>query len=213
VRAKGILFYAIPPQFVANTPCAGGVISAKFVPLAEIPTFFIGHRQTLNFQPLTFMAQKITPFLWFNDNAEEAVNLYTSLFEDSEILSTARYPEGSPGPAGSVMTIQFRLFGQEYIALNGGPHFKFTEAISFVINCKDQEEVDKYWNKLVADGGQESMCGWLKDKFGLSWQVVPTILGELMADKDKKKAQHVMHAMLKMKKINVEELKRAYGQK
>jgi predicted 3-demethylubiquinone-9 3-methyltransferase (glyoxalase superfamily) len=159
------------------------------------------------------MAQKITPFLWFNDGAEEAVNLYTSLFKDSKILSVTRYPEGSPGPAGTVMTVQFTLFGQEYIALNGGPHFKFTEAISFVVNCKDQEEVDLYWNTLTTNGGEESMCGWCKDKFGLSWQIVPTILGEMMSDKDKEKSQNVMQAMLKMKKLDVEALKRAYGKK
>jgi predicted 3-demethylubiquinone-9 3-methyltransferase (glyoxalase superfamily) len=159
------------------------------------------------------MAQKITPFLWFNDGAEEAVNLYTALFKDSKILSVTRYPEGSPGPAGTVMTIQFTLLGQEYIALNGGPHFKFTEAISFVVNCKDQEEVDLYWNTLTTNGGEESMCGWCKDKFGLSWQIVPTILGEMMSDKDKEKSQNVMQAMLKMKKLDIEALKRAYGKK
>lgn len=159
------------------------------------------------------MAQKITPFLWFNDNAEEAVNLYTSLFRDSKILSVTDYPEGGPGPAGTVMTVEFTLFGQEFVALNGGPHFEFTEAISFVVNCKDQEEVDRYWNKLIADGGQESMCGWLKDKFGLSWQIVPTILNEMLTDKDRKKAQAAMQAMLKMRKIDIAALERAFGKK
>jgi predicted 3-demethylubiquinone-9 3-methyltransferase (glyoxalase superfamily) len=153
--------------------------------------------------------QKITPFLWFDNNAEEAVNLYTSIFKNSEILKTARYGEAGPGPAGSVMIVNFQIEGQEFIALNAGPRFKFTEAISFVINCQNQEEVDHYWNKLTADGGQESMCGWLKDKFGLSWQVIPTVLGELMADKDARKAQRVMQAMLKMKKIDIAALQRA----
>jgi predicted 3-demethylubiquinone-9 3-methyltransferase (glyoxalase superfamily) len=156
--------------------------------------------------------QKITPFLWFDTQAEEAANLYVSIFKNSKILKVARYGEAGPGPAGSVMIINFQIEGQEFIALNAGPRFKFTEAISFVINCQTQEEVDHYWNKLTADGGQESMCGWLKDKYGLSWQVTPTILGELMADKDAKKAQRVMQAMLQMKKIDIAALKRAYAE-
>jgi len=127
--------------------------------------------------------QEITPFLWFDTQAEEAANLYVSIFKNSKILKVARYGEAGPGPAGSVMIMNFQIEGQEFIALNAGPRFKFTEAISFVINCRTQEEVDHYWNKLTADGGQESMCGWLKDKYGLSWQVTPTILGELMTDK------------------------------
>jgi predicted 3-demethylubiquinone-9 3-methyltransferase (glyoxalase superfamily) len=153
--------------------------------------------------------QKVSPFLWFDSNAEEASNFYVSIFKNSKVLKVSRYGEGGPGPAGSVMIVNFQIEGQEFIALNGGPHFKFTEAISFSINCQTQEEVDYYWNRLIAGGGQESQCGWLKDKFGLSWQVVPTILGELLADKDAKKSQRVMQAMLKMKKIEIPELKRA----
>jgi predicted 3-demethylubiquinone-9 3-methyltransferase (glyoxalase superfamily) len=155
--------------------------------------------------------QKISPFLWFDSNAEEAANFYVSIFKDSKILKIARYGEAGPGPAGSVMVVNFQIEGQAFIALNGGPLFKFTEAISFVINCQTQEEVDHYWNKLTA-GGQESQCGWLKDKYGLSWQVTPTILGELLADKDQKKAQRVMQAMLQMKKIDIAALKRAAAQ-
>ncbi len=156
--------------------------------------------------------QKISPFLWFDSNAEEAANFYVSIFKDSKILKIARYGEAGPGPAGSVMVVNFQIEGQDFIALNGGPLFKFTEAISFVINCQTQEEVDHYWNKLTAGGGQESQCGWLKDKYGLSWQVTPTILGELLADKDQKKAQRVMQAMLQMKKIDIAALKRAAAQ-
>jgi len=156
--------------------------------------------------------QKISPFLWFDSNAEEAANFYVSIFKDSKILKIARYGEAGPGPAGSVMVVNFQIEGQDFIALNGGPLFKFTEAISFVISCQTQEEVDRYWNKLTADGGQESQCGWLKDKYGLSWQVTPTILGELLADKDQKKAQRVMQAMLQMKKIDIAALKRAAAQ-
>lgn len=158
--------------------------------------------------------QKITPFLWFNDNAEEAVNFYTSIFKNSKIGSMARYDaEGAKAagrPKGSLMTASFQLNGQEFIALNGGPLFKFTEAVSFVIDCDNQEEVDYYWKNLTADGGQESMCGWLKDKFGLSWQVVPTILSKLLGDKDPRKSQGVMHAMLQMKKIDIATLEKAY---
>ena len=156
--------------------------------------------------------QKISPFLWFDSNAEEAANFYVSIFEDSKILKIARYGEAGPGPAGSVMVVNFQIEGQDFIALNGGPLFKFTEAISFVISCQTQEEVDHYWNKLTADGGQESQCGWLKDKYGLSWQVTPTILGELLADKDQKKAQRVMQAMLQMKKMDIAALQRAAAQ-
>ncbi len=156
--------------------------------------------------------QKISPFLWFDSNAEEAADFYVSLFKDSKILKIARYGEAGPGPAGAVMVVNFQIEGQDFIALNGGPLFKFTEAISFVINCQTQEEVDHYWNGLTAGGGQESQCGWLKDKYGLSWQVTPTILGELLADKDQKKAQRVMQAMLQMKKIDIAALKRAAAQ-
>src|SRR6266487_4975100 len=160
--------------------------------------------------------QKITPCLWFDDQAEEAAKFYTSIFKNSKIGKIARYDkagEKAAGrPAGSVMTIEFQLEGQEFVALNGGPHFKFTEAISFVVNCATQEEVDYFWEKLTADGGQESMCGWLKDKYGLSWQVVPTILIELFKDKDAEKSQRVMKAMLQMKKIDISKLKQAYEQ-
>jgi len=159
--------------------------------------------------------QKITPFLWFNDNAEEAMNFYTSIFKNSKIGSVARYDEAgaaaSGRPKGSVMTATFKLEGQEFVALNGGPHFKFTEAISFSVDCKNQEEVDYFWEKL-SEGGEEGPCGWLKDKFGLSWQIVPTVLSELLGDKDAKKSQRVMKAMLQMKKIDIKTLKQAYEQ-
>ncbi len=158
--------------------------------------------------------QKITPFLWFDNNAEEAMKFYTSVFKNSKIGKVTLYPEGSPGPAGSVMTGTFQIEGQEFVALNGGPQFKFTEAISFVVNCETQEEADELWAKLTAGGGQEVQCGWLKDKFGLSWQIVPIILSKLVGDKDHpEKAKRAMQAMLKMKKIDVEGLKRAYEQK
>jgi predicted 3-demethylubiquinone-9 3-methyltransferase (glyoxalase superfamily) len=157
--------------------------------------------------------QKITPFLWFDNNAEEAMNFYTSVFENSKIGKVSRYPEGSPGPAGSVMTGTFQIAGQEFIVLNGGPQFKFTEAISFVVNCESQEEIDKYWNKLTADGGKEVECGWLKDKFGLSWQITPTILYELLSNPDREKSKRAMQAMMTMKKIDIEGIKRAAEQK
>jgi predicted 3-demethylubiquinone-9 3-methyltransferase (glyoxalase superfamily) len=152
--------------------------------------------------------QKITPFLWFDDNAEEAVNFYTSVFKNSKVGGMSRYGDAGPGPKGSVMVITFELDGQQFMALNGGPQFKFTEAISLVANCKDQEEVDDYWDRL-SEGGQKVQCGWLKDKFGLSWQVVPTILGELMQDKDPAKRERVMKEMLQMVKLDVDGLKRA----
>jgi predicted 3-demethylubiquinone-9 3-methyltransferase (glyoxalase superfamily) len=156
--------------------------------------------------------QKITPFLWFNDNAEEAMNFYTSIFKNSKIGSVARYGETGPGPKGSVMTATFQIEGQEFIALNGGPHFKFTEAISFVVDCKTQEEVDEFWEKLSA-GGEKSRCGWLKDKFGLSWQIVPDTLGKLMQDKDPEKSKRVMQAMMKMDKLIIADLQKAYDGK
>jgi predicted 3-demethylubiquinone-9 3-methyltransferase (glyoxalase superfamily) len=160
--------------------------------------------------------QKITPFLWFNDNAEEEVKFYTSIFKKSKIGKIARYDKAGEKvagrPAGSVMTIEFEIEGQDFIALNGGPHFKFNEAVSFVVSCKTQTEVDYYWNKLSA-GGKEVQCGWLTDKFGLSWQIVPTILGELMSDKDPVKSQRVMGAMLKMVKLDINKLKAAYAGK
>ena len=159
--------------------------------------------------------QTITPFLWFDQEAEEAVKFYTSIFKNSKIVRVTRYDKESVGPrgrpAGSVMTVDFALEGQEFIGLNGGPMFKFTEAISFVVNCGNQEEVDYFWSKL-SDGGEESRCGWLKDKFGLSWQVVPTVLTEMLADKDNAKAKRAMHAMLQMDKIDIPTLKRAYEQ-
>lgn len=156
--------------------------------------------------------QKITPFLWFDNNAEEAMNFYVSIFKNSKVTSVTRYGEAGPGTPGAVMTAEFQLDGQEVVALNGGPRFKFTEAISFVVNCESQEEVDYFWEKL-SDGGEKSRCGWLKDKYGLSWQVVPTILAELLADKDAEKSQRVMQAMLGMDKIEVKALKQAYDQK
>jgi len=157
--------------------------------------------------------QKIAPFLWFDNQAEDAVKFYVSIFRNSKIGSITRYEEeaakASGRPKGSVMTVAFELAGQEFVALNGGPLFKFTEAISFVVNCETQEEVDHFWEKLSA-GGQEVQCGWLKDRFGVSWQVVPTVLGEMLQDKDREKSKRVMAAMLKMKKINIEALKKAY---
>lgn len=155
---------------------------------------------------------KITPFLWFDNNAEEAINFYISIFKDSRVVSSSRYGEHGPGPKGTLMTATFQLDGQEFYALNGGPHFKFTEAISLFISCETQEEVDHYWNKLSA-GGQQSNCGWLKDKYGLSWQVVPTILSKLLQDKDPQKSGNVMNAMLQMKKLDISILEAAYAQK
>jgi predicted 3-demethylubiquinone-9 3-methyltransferase (glyoxalase superfamily) len=157
--------------------------------------------------------QKIIPFLWFDSQAEEAANFYVSIFKQSRIGAITRYDdEGSKAagrPKGSVMTVEFELDGQKFTALNGGPQFKFTEAISLVVNCDDQKEVDHFWGKLSA-GGQEVQCGWLKDRFGLSWQVVPTALIEMLQDKDPEKSKRTMAAMLKMKKLDVDALKRAY---
>jgi predicted 3-demethylubiquinone-9 3-methyltransferase (glyoxalase superfamily) len=159
--------------------------------------------------------QRITPFLWFDDKAEEAANLYVSIFKNSKIGSTTRYGEeaakASGRPKGTVMIVTFQLDGQEFIALNGGPHFKFTEAISLLVNCKTQEEVDELWEKL-SEGGEKGRCGWLKDKYGLSWQIVPTVLGELLQDKDAEKSKRVMTAMLQMDKIDIKTLKQAYEQ-
>ena len=157
--------------------------------------------------------QKITPFLWFDDQAEEAVKFYTSVFKNSKIGRILRYSEeaakASGRPAGSVLTVEFEMEGQKFVALNGGPLFKFNESISFVVNCETQEEVDYFWEKLTADGGQESQCGWLKDKFGLSWQVVPTVLIDMLHDKDSKKSERVTAAILQMKKIDINKLKEA----
>lgn len=147
--------------------------------------------------------QKITPFLWFDSQAEDAVKFYTSIFKDSEVISTM------PGPGGSVMGVTFRINGQELIAFNGGPHFKLTEAISLFVNCETQEEIDDLWEKL-SEGGEKSRCGWLKDQFGLSWQLVPPILGQMLGDKDRVKADRVMQAMLKMDKLDIAVLKQAY---
>jgi predicted 3-demethylubiquinone-9 3-methyltransferase (glyoxalase superfamily) len=162
------------------------------------------------------ITQKITPFLWFDNQAEEAAKFYTSIFKNSKIENVTRYDEEgskvSGRPKGSLMTVPFQIEGQEFVVLNGGPLFKFTEAISFVVNCETQKEVDYYWEKLSA-GGEEVQCGWLKDRFGLSWQVVPTVLTEMLQDKDPQKAQRVMAAMLKMKKIEIADLKKAYDSK
>lgn len=162
--------------------------------------------------------QKITPFLWFDDQAEEAAKFYTSVFKNSKLGAVSRYEDDESSqrtgrPKGSVMIAEFQIEGQNFIALNGGPMFKFNESVSFVIDCTNQEEVDYYWNKLTADGGQESMCGWLKDKFGLSWQVVPRIVTEMLQDKNREKAERVMQAIFTMKKIDIEALRRAYGAK
>jgi predicted 3-demethylubiquinone-9 3-methyltransferase (glyoxalase superfamily) len=160
--------------------------------------------------------QKITPFLWFDHQAEDAVKFYTAIFKNSKVGRILRYGEeaakiSSTGRSvGSVLTIEFEMQGQKFVALNGGPLFKFNESISFVVNCETQEEVDYFWQKLTADGGHESQCGWLKDKFGVSWQVVPTVLIDMLHDKDSKKSERVMAAMLQMKKIDIKVLKEAY---
>jgi predicted 3-demethylubiquinone-9 3-methyltransferase (glyoxalase superfamily) len=152
--------------------------------------------------------QKLTPCLWFDTEGEEAANFYTSVFPNSRIVDVARYGSAGPRPEGTVMTVSFELEGQQFVALNGGPDFTFNEAISFQVSCQDQEEVDRFWSKL-SEGGEEGPCGWLKDKFGVSWQIVPTALPELLGDPDPAKSQRVMEAMLKMKKIDVSELERA----
>ena len=161
--------------------------------------------------------QKITPFLWFDDQAEQAAKFYTSVFKNSKVGRILRYDETSAKtagrPAGSVLTIEFEIGGQKFTALNGGPQFKFNESVSFVVNCKTQEEVDYFWEKLTAGGGQESECGWLKDKFGLSWQITPTVLIDMLNDKDPKKAGQVMKAMMQMQKIEINKLKAAYAGK
>jgi predicted 3-demethylubiquinone-9 3-methyltransferase (glyoxalase superfamily) len=148
--------------------------------------------------------QKIVTFLWFDNQAEEAMNHYISIFPDSKVL------EASPGPDGKVMVVKFQLAGQEYMGLNGGPHFKFTEAISLFVNCEDQAEVDRIWDRLLEGGGQPSQCGWLKDRYGLSWQVIPKALGEMLGDSDREKAGRAMQAMMKMVKIDVAEMRRAF---
>ena len=159
--------------------------------------------------------QKITPFLWFDHQAEEAAKFYTSVFKNSKIGRILRYDEASAKaagrPAGSVLTVEFEIEGQKFTALNGGPQFKFNESVSFVVYCQTQDEVDYFWQKLTADGGQESECGWLRDKFGLSWQVTPTVLIEMLHDKDPKKSERVMNAMMQMQKIDISKLKAAYA--
>jgi predicted 3-demethylubiquinone-9 3-methyltransferase (glyoxalase superfamily) len=156
--------------------------------------------------------QTITPFLTFNDQAEEAVNFYVSIFKNSKVVSVSRYGEGGPGPQGSAMSVTFLLDGREYLALNGGPHFTFTDGFSLFVSCETQEEVDELWEKLTA-GGEKGQCGWLKDRYGLSWQIIPTALGQLLGDKDPQKAQNVMQAMLQMTKIDIATVRRAYEQK
>jgi predicted 3-demethylubiquinone-9 3-methyltransferase (glyoxalase superfamily) len=153
--------------------------------------------------------QKVTPFLWFDSNAEKAANFYTSIFKNSKILNVSRYGDAGPGPKGSAMTVTFELEGQQFTALNGGPHYTFSPAVSFFVNCETQAEVDELWTNLSA-GGKEVQCGWLQDKFGLSWQIIPKQLMELMSDKDPAKSQRVFKAMLQMKKIDIEGLQRAY---
>jgi len=153
--------------------------------------------------------QKITPFLWFDGHAEEAMNFYVSIFKNSKVLKVTRYGEAGPGPKGTVMSATFQLKGQDFFALNGGPLFSFTPAISFFVNCETQQEVDELWEKL-SEGGQKERCGWLKDKYGLSWQIIPSALGEMLGDKDPAKASRVMHAMLQMNKIDIKGLKQAY---
>ena len=154
------------------------------------------------------MQQKITPNLWFDTEAEEAANFYISVFGNGRIVNVAHYPEGGPGPAGQVMTVEWELNGQRFVGINGGPQFKFDEAVSFQIDCDDQDEVDYYWEKLT-DGGEESMCGWLRDRFGLSWQVVPAGMDDLFADPDPTRAQRAMQAMLGMRKLDVQALRDA----
>lgn len=152
--------------------------------------------------------QKIKTFLWFDREAEEAARFYTSIFRNSRILEIARYGDAGPGPPGSVMTVNFVLDGQEFVALNGGPLYRFTEAISLLVECETQAEVDEYWNRLT-EGGEPSMCGWLKDRYGLSWQIVPRVLYQLMQDPDREKAERVMRAMLGMRKLDIRQLQRA----
>ena len=155
------------------------------------------------------MATKITPFLWFNGQAEEAAQFYTSVFNNSKINAITRYGEGAPGPAGTVMTVSFQLDGQEFTALNGGPMYQLTPAVSFVVHCRTQQEVDEYWDKLL-EGGQAQACGWLTDRFGVSWQITPTLLLEAIQDKDPARKRRVMDAMMQMIKLDIQKLKDAY---
>jgi predicted 3-demethylubiquinone-9 3-methyltransferase (glyoxalase superfamily) len=153
--------------------------------------------------------QKIVTFLWFNDNAEEAMNFYVSLFPNSKVVGVRRYGDAGPGAKGKVMAGTFQLDGQEFHALNGGPHHTFTPAISLFVNCTTQEEVDRLWEKL-SEGGSQEQCGWLKDKYGVSWQIIPTALGQMLGDKDPEKSKRVMQAMLQMKRIDIKGLEQAY---
>ena len=155
--------------------------------------------------------QKITPFLWFDGKAEEAANFYVSILKNSKIKSVTRYGDAGPGPKGQAMTVSFQLEGQDFVALNGGPQYTFTPAVSFVVNCETQREVDELWDRLSADGGKPGRCGWLEDKHGLSWQIVPTVLPKLLGDKDPAKSQRVMQAMLQMDKIDIPKLEAAYA--
>jgi predicted 3-demethylubiquinone-9 3-methyltransferase (glyoxalase superfamily) len=157
--------------------------------------------------------QKITPFLWFDNQAEEAVNFYTKVFKNAKIKGMSRYGDEGPGLKGAVMVASFQIEGQEFMALNGGPQFKFTPAVSFLVNCDNQEEIDELWEKLTSDGGKEIDCGWLTDKFGLSWQIVPVALGKMLQDKDALKTQRVMQAMMQMKKMDIQKLEQAYAGK
>jgi predicted 3-demethylubiquinone-9 3-methyltransferase (glyoxalase superfamily) len=188
-----------------NAALAAEVLSQSFPLTRSTP-----HRRTLLEKKGNRMP-KITPFLWFDNNAEEAIKFYTSIFKDSKVGNVTRYGDAGPGPKGSVMMATFEIEGQEFMALNGGPHFKFTEAISLFVSVDTQQEVDELWDKLSA-GGQKSQCGWLKDKFGLSWQIIPKALGELLGDKDPRKSQSVMNAMLQMDKIDIARLKEASAQ-
>jgi predicted 3-demethylubiquinone-9 3-methyltransferase (glyoxalase superfamily) len=157
--------------------------------------------------------QKITPFLWFDRQAEEAARFYTSIFKNSKVGAVSHYGDGAPLPKGTVMTVAFELDGQNFTALNGGPHFKINEAVSFVVNCESQDEIDHYWSKLTAEGGQPVQCGWLKDKFGVSWQIVPTLLGKLVSDKDPARSSRVMQALMGMVKLDINGLQAAYDGK
>ncbi len=156
------------------------------------------------------MSQKLTPSLWFEDNAEDAINFYTAIFDDARLVDSNRYGEGGPFPAGTLLSATFELAGQQFMAINGGPHDQFNDSVSFFVSCADQAEVDRYWDALLADGGKPSQCGWLKDQFGVSWQVIPVQLMQYLTDPDPEKAQRVMTAMLQMVKIDVDELTEAY---
>jgi len=200
-----------------NSPVAAARLEVCLIrPFVENSCLDRFHSFVGNMNKMKKDIQKITPFLWFDGQAEDAAKFYASLFKDSKIGRVLRYGEetakvSESGQAvGSVLTIEFEIGGQQFVALNGGPQFKFNESISFVINCETQEEVDYFWEKLTANGGEESACGWLKDKFGVSWQITPTVLIDMLHDKDAEKAERVMHAMLQMKKIDIAKLKTAY---